>query len=101
VRVGDFGKSLSQLHAKVATIDHRTVFIGSLNFDARSSRSNTEIGLPITRMKAGAHRSLRPRKEAIGVGSGSQVRPNARSAAIVETWKSCGGAASTFRLRGR
>jgi putative cardiolipin synthase len=46
-RVGDFGKSLSELHAKVATIDHRTVFIGSMNFDARSSRLNTEMGLAI------------------------------------------------------
>ena len=46
-RVGDFGKSLSQLHAKVATIDHRMVFVGSMNFDPRSTYLNTEMGLAI------------------------------------------------------
>jgi len=47
LRLGDFSKSLSRLHAKVATIDRRTVFIGSMNLDPRSSRLNTEIGLAI------------------------------------------------------
>jgi putative cardiolipin synthase len=34
-----------RLHAKAATIDRRTVFIGSMNLDARSARINTEVGL--------------------------------------------------------
>ncbi|MGZ5205681.1 MAG: phospholipase D-like domain-containing protein, partial [Caldimonas sp.] len=33
--------------AKVATIDNRILFIGSLNLDPRSFRSNTEVGLVI------------------------------------------------------
>ena len=46
-RLGNFGRSLGRLHAKVAIIDHRTVFIGSMNLDARSAYFNTEIGLAI------------------------------------------------------
>ena len=44
---GDFGKSFGRLHAKVAVIDSRQVFIGSLNLDLRSAWSNTEAGLLI------------------------------------------------------
>jgi putative cardiolipin synthase len=44
-RLGSFGRSLGQLHAKVAVIDRRSVFIGSMNFDPRSERRNTEIGV--------------------------------------------------------
>lgn len=32
-------------HAKLAVIDGRTVFVGSMNMDLRSSRENTELGL--------------------------------------------------------
>jgi putative cardiolipin synthase len=46
-RLGNFGRSISRLHAKAATIDHRFVFIGSMNLDGRSEHSNTEIGLVI------------------------------------------------------
>jgi putative cardiolipin synthase len=46
-RLGNFGHSLGRLHAKVATIDDRRAFIGSMNMDARSSRANTEIGMVI------------------------------------------------------
>ncbi|MGZ5131698.1 MAG: phospholipase D-like domain-containing protein [Caldimonas sp.] len=46
-RLGNFGRSISRLHAKVATIDNRILFIGSLNLDPRSFRSNTEVGLVI------------------------------------------------------
>jgi putative cardiolipin synthase len=38
---------IDRLHAKVATIDHRRVFIGSMNLDPRSARLNTELGLVI------------------------------------------------------
>ena len=44
-RFGDFGKSFGRLHAKVAVIDRRHVFVGSLNLDPRSAWSNTEAGL--------------------------------------------------------
>jgi putative cardiolipin synthase len=46
-RVGNFGRSTGRLHAKSAIIDRRTVFIGSMNLDPRSGRTNTEIGLII------------------------------------------------------
>jgi putative cardiolipin synthase len=39
--------SLGRLHAKVAVVDRRTLLIGSMNFDHRSARSNTEAGLAI------------------------------------------------------
>ena len=46
-RSGDFGESHSRLHAKVATVDGRWLFIGSMNLDPRSALINTEIGLII------------------------------------------------------
>src|SRR5450755_425478 len=46
-RLGNFGRSISRLHAKAAVIDHQLVFIGSMNFDGRSDHSNTEVGLVI------------------------------------------------------
>jgi putative cardiolipin synthase len=44
---GNFGDSLARLHAKMALIDDRRMFIGSLNLDGRSASLNTEIGLVI------------------------------------------------------
>jgi putative cardiolipin synthase len=44
-RLGQFGDSYGRLHAKVAIIDHRKLFIGSMNLDERSERLNTELGL--------------------------------------------------------
>ena len=41
------GHSVDRLHAKVASIDGRTVFIGSMNLDPRSAVINTEMGLAI------------------------------------------------------
>lgn len=46
-RLGSFGRSRGRLHAKVALIDGRSVFIGSTNLDPRSARTNTEVGLVI------------------------------------------------------
>ena len=46
-QLGRFGSSYARLHAKVAVIDERWVFIGSMNLDPRSANSNTEIGLVI------------------------------------------------------
>ena len=42
-----FGASLGRLHAKLAVIDKRWLFVGSMNFDPRSATINTELGLVI------------------------------------------------------
>ena len=39
--------SSSSLHAKTFAVDGRRVFVGSFNFDPRSARINTEMGLVI------------------------------------------------------
>ena len=44
-RFHPFGSSTASLHAKALVIDQRTVFIGSMNMDARSARTNSELGL--------------------------------------------------------
>lgn len=41
------GNSGSSLHAKTFSVDQKTVFIGSFNFDPRSAVLNTEMGLVI------------------------------------------------------
>jgi putative cardiolipin synthase len=45
LRLGRFSTSIGRLHAKSAVVDRQTVFIGSMNFDPRSDRHNTEMGL--------------------------------------------------------
>ena len=42
---GKIGRAKSSLHAKSFVVDRETVFIGSLNLDARSVVQNTEIGV--------------------------------------------------------
>ena len=42
-RIASIGRS----HAKIAVIDQRTTFVGSMNMDFRSSRTNTELGMLI------------------------------------------------------
>jgi phosphatidylserine/phosphatidylglycerophosphate/cardiolipin synthase-like enzyme len=44
-RFHPFRSSNASLHAKAVVIDQKTVFIGSLNMDARSARTNSELGL--------------------------------------------------------
>jgi putative cardiolipin synthase len=39
------GTSNASLHAKALVIDHRLVFIGSMNMDGRSKKFNSEMGL--------------------------------------------------------
>lgn len=46
-RLGPFGRSLGRFHAKAAAVDGQVMFIGSLNFDPRSEKHNTELGLLI------------------------------------------------------
>lgn len=47
MRFGDFGTSLSRLHAKAAMVDRRWLVVGSVNLDARSAIYNTELGVVI------------------------------------------------------
>jgi cardiolipin synthase C len=44
---GSAGSSASALHAKTFAVDGARVFIGSFNFDPRSAKLNTEMGLVI------------------------------------------------------
>lgn len=44
---GITGNSGASLHAKTFSIDGKTVFIGSFNFDPRSTLLNTEMGFVI------------------------------------------------------
>jgi phosphatidylserine/phosphatidylglycerophosphate/cardiolipin synthase-like enzyme len=46
-RFHPFRSSNASLHAKALVIDQRTVFIGSMNMDARSAHTNSELGLVI------------------------------------------------------
>jgi putative cardiolipin synthase len=39
-----FGASLGRLHAKLAVVDRRWLFVGSMNLDPRSATINTELG---------------------------------------------------------
>jgi cardiolipin synthase C len=45
--LGAFGRSIGRFHAKAAAIDGKLMFIGSLNFDPRSEKHNTELGFLI------------------------------------------------------
>ena len=42
-----FGLSAASLHAKTVVWDQERVFVGSMNFDPRSARLNTEMGVLI------------------------------------------------------
>ncbi|MFP7675616.1 phospholipase D family protein [Marivita sp. S0852] len=44
---GPFGSSGASLHAKTFAVDRARVFVGSFNFDPRSTTLNTELGLLI------------------------------------------------------
>jgi phosphatidylserine/phosphatidylglycerophosphate/cardiolipin synthase-like enzyme len=46
-RFHPFRSAAASLHAKAIVIDQKTVFIGSLNMDARSARQNSELGIVI------------------------------------------------------
>src|SRR5206468_1576612 len=39
------GSSKAGLHAKTYAVDRRAIFVGSFNFDPRSARLNTELGV--------------------------------------------------------
>jgi putative cardiolipin synthase len=50
---GEVERARSSLHAKSFIVDRKTVFIGSLNLDARSVVQNTEIGLVLESAQIG------------------------------------------------
>ncbi|WP_435988667.1 phospholipase D family protein [Sulfitobacter sp. SH24] len=56
-RLGPFGSSGASLHAKTFAVDGARIFVGSFNFDPRSTTLNTEMGLLIDseRMAQGLH----------------------------------------------
>lgn len=45
--ISNFGASATSLHAKTFEVDGRWVFVGSFNFDPRSTHLNTELGFLI------------------------------------------------------
>ena len=54
-RGGLTGNSGSSLHAKTFSVDQKTVFIGSFNFDPRSAVLNTEMGILIESPELATH----------------------------------------------
>jgi putative cardiolipin synthase len=50
---GEIGRAKSSLHAKSFVVDRETIFIGSLNLDARSVVQNTEIGVVLKSAEMG------------------------------------------------
>jgi putative cardiolipin synthase len=50
---GEIGRGKSSLHAKSFVVDRETIFIGSLNLDARSVVQNTEIGVVLESAEIG------------------------------------------------
>jgi putative cardiolipin synthase len=42
-----FGASVGRLHSKVAVVDRKTVYVGSMNLDPRSATINTELAAVI------------------------------------------------------
>jgi putative cardiolipin synthase len=47
-RISLFGSRGASLHTKAFTVDGKTAFVGSLNFDPRSASLNTEMGVLFT-----------------------------------------------------
>jgi putative cardiolipin synthase len=46
-KLGVFGDLTSAMHMKSAIVDHKQVFLGSMNFDQRSAKLYAELGLII------------------------------------------------------
>jgi cardiolipin synthase C len=53
--LGPFGSSGGSLHAKTFAVDGRLIYVGSLNFDQRSLRLNTEMGVVIRSERLARH----------------------------------------------
>ena len=84
-RISSYGNYA--LHAKITVFDRRQVFMGSMNFDQRSKRLNTEIGLIIDSPELAQQTALR-------FGGGM-------AAWKMHTRSSCATSAISFGKRGR
>ena len=87
-RFGEFGKSISRLHAKVAVIDRRRLFVGSMNLDHRSAAVNTEMGLVIdsAEVVGDFERLIGPdRRERIRLGYTLRLGPDGKRVQWIET----------------
>ena len=51
------GSSDASLHAKTFAVDRSRIFVGSFNFDPRSARLNTEMGVVVESTALAAHLS--------------------------------------------
>ena len=73
-KLGPFGSSGASLHAKTFAVDGKRIFVGSFNFDPRSARLNTEMGLLIDseRLASGLHQAF----DAGLAGTAWQVQKN-------------------------
>ncbi len=54
VETGDEDAARITMHTKLALVDGRKLFVGSLNFDPRSIKINTEFGIFIDNPELGA-----------------------------------------------
>jgi putative cardiolipin synthase len=77
-RFGDFGKSISRLHAKLAIVDNERFFVGSMNLDHRSAAVNTEIGLVIDSPELVQDYNKLMSGERVNLGYRLRLGPNGR-----------------------
>lgn len=87
-RFGEFGKSISRLHAKLAVIDRKRLFVGSMNLDHRSAAVNTEMGLVIDSAEVvDDFEGLlgRDRKKRVNLGYMLRLGPDGKRVQWVET----------------
>ena len=75
---GDFGQSISRLHAKIAVIDDQRFFIGSMNLDRRSAAVNTEMGLVIDSPELVADYEKLLSGQRVSLGYRLRLAPNGR-----------------------
>jgi len=75
---GDFGQSISRLHAKIAVIDDQRFFVGSMNLDHRSAAVNTEMGLVIDSPELVADYEKLLSKGRVSLGYRLRLGPNGR-----------------------
>ncbi len=84
-RFGDFGKSISRLHAKLAVVDDKRIFVGSMNLDHRSAAVNTELGLVIDSPQLVADYDTLLSRANVDFGYRLQLTPDGRRTQWVES----------------
>jgi len=77
-RFGDFGQSISRLHAKLAIVDNERFFVGSMNLDHRSAAVNTEVGLVIDSPELVRDYNQLMMGERVNLGYRLRLGPNGR-----------------------